>query len=348
MKRSICLAGFLLSGFMFCSAQVYISKLSKWNTKRPVRAKTSFIVLHTTEGSNTSSLNAVVKQGTCNFLVTTTGNVYTVISTNRVAKHAGRSMWNRKTNLSNTSIGIEVVGYHDRKPTVKQISVLKKLIYSLKKSYRLTDKQVVTHSMIAFDTPNEWHSKSHRGRKRCGMLFATSALRKQLGLGNTFSVDPDVKAGRLTNADPYLFNLLYGKNKVVIKDEPSIEPKEEKKEDVDDDFEGFRTVGPKGVYSIAGEEYDSKSTIYFFTDGRILTGKQLSKSELNSLPIGTKVLVGYVYGGKVDKDRTAYSIVGKDYNLASTFYRFPDGKVLTGDDVDGNKIPKGTIVIFRD
>lgn len=348
MKRIICLAVLLLISFAGLHAQVYINKLSKWNSKRPVRAKTNIIVLHTTEGNNTSSLNAVVRQGTCNFLVTTTGTVYNVISTNKIAKHAGRSMWNRKTNLSNTSIGIEVVGYHNRKPTVKQISSLKKLIFFLKKSYRLTDKQVLTHSMVAYDVPNEWHSKNHRGRKRCGMLFATSSIRKQLGLGNTFSSDPDVKAKRLTNADPYLFQVLYGKQEVVEKYEPSIEPKEEKKEDVDDDFEGFRTVSSKGVYSIAGEDYNSKSTIYFFSDGRILTGKQLTKSELNSLPIGTKVLVGYVYGGKVDKDRTAYSIVGKDYNLASTFYRFPDGKVLTGDDVDGNKIPKGTIVIFRD
>ncbi len=347
MKKVVCLAVLLLVCFLYSNAQVYVNKLSKWDKKRPKRTKTSMIVLHTTEGSNTSSLNAVVKQGTCNFLVTTNGVIYTVISTNKIAKHAGRSMWSGRTNLSNTSIGIEVVGYHNRKPTVKQISSLKKLIFSLKKSYHLADKQVMTHSMIAYDVPNEWYSKNHRGRKRCGMLFATSYVRKQLGLGNTFSTDPDVKAKRLTNADPYLFKILYGKQEVVEKDEP-VEPKEEKKEGADDDFEGFRTITSKGVYSIAGEDYDSKSTIYFFSDGRILTGKQLTKNELNSLPLGTKVLVGYVYGGKVDKDRTAYSIVGKDYNLASTFYRFPDGKVFTGDDVDGNKIPKGTIVIFRD
>ncbi len=82
-------------------------------------------------------------------------------------------MWYNRTNLSNTSVGIEVVGYHDKKPTAKQLAALKTLIAYLRTKYRLSEDKVVTHSMVAYDTPNQWYSKSHRGRKRCGMLFAT-------------------------------------------------------------------------------------------------------------------------------------------------------------------------------
>lgn len=349
MKKFLMLFSIIFFIFQSVSAQTYVNKLSKWDKKRPVRAKTLYIILHTTEGSDQSSLNTLHRHGTANYMVATNGTVYRIISDKKVSKHAGRSMWYGTKNISNVSVGIEVVGYHNRKPTEKQISTLKKLISSLKTKYKISDTKVLTHSMIAFDKPNKWYSTNHRGRKRCGMLFATSEVRKKIGLKNTFASDPDILAKRLTNADPYLSKVLYKKHKVSAEEEEKEKhPVEDKVVEGEEDFEGFREIGSDGVYKIAGEEYNAQTTIYFFPDSTIRTGKSLKESEFKSLPKGTKVLVGYIYGGKVTKSRTAYSVVGKDYNLPSTFYIFPSWKILTGDDVDEEMIPVGTIIIFRD
>jgi hypothetical protein len=214
----------------------------------------------------------------------------------------------------------------------------------LQVKYKLSDEKVLTHSMVAYGAPNKWHNFKHRGRKRCGMQFATSEVRQKLGLSNVFTKDPDVVAKRLKNADPYLAKVIYGGTYVPSKEE--IAKVEEKTED-DEKFEGFQEVSAKGVYVIAGEEYDDATTIYFLPDGRIRTGKEIPQQELKTLPKGTKVLVGYVYGGKISLDRTAYSVVGKRWNSTSTFYRFPDGTIKNGDNVEEDKFCEGIIILFR-
>ena len=346
MKKVIVIMTTLI--FFITNAYGYVEKknLSKWDKKRPVRKTTQLIVLHTTEAENGSSLNSVTKQGTCNYLVETDGTVYNIIQHNKVAKHAGRSMWNGMMNVSNFSIGIEVVGDHDEKPTTAQLASLKTLLAKLQKLYRLSDKAVVTHCMVAYGTPNKWFSKKHRGRKRCAMLFTTQDIRMKMGLDNVFTIDPDVQAKRLINADEFLAKLIYVTHGYTKKEETK-PIKTLPQPEVDDDFEGFREIGSEGVYSFAGEEYDAATTIYFLTDGKIKTGKELQQAEFTSLSKGTKVLVGYVYGGKINQHRSAYNIVGADWDLPSTYYRFPDGKIYTGDDVDNFKLPIGTIVLFR-
>lgn len=74
--------------------------------------------------------------------------------------------------------------------------------------YRLRDERVVTHSMVAYGAPNKWQKKKHRGRKRCGMLFAMPSVRKILELKVRMTSDPDVRAKRLTVGDPYLEKVL--------------------------------------------------------------------------------------------------------------------------------------------
>jgi N-acetyl-anhydromuramyl-L-alanine amidase AmpD len=346
MKNILFLLVVLISSSV--TAQKYQQNLSKWDEKRPVRSTTRLIVLHTTEGNDKSALSCVCRQGTCNYLVTTNGTIHIIVRHNRIAKHAGRSMWENRTNVSNFSIGIEVVGYHNKRPTDQQLVAIKALLTKLQTLYKLSDKAVVTHSMIAYGAPDKWHARSHRGRKRCAMLFATREIRQKLGLSNTFSADPDVRAGRLVDADLYLKKILYGAQAYIEKEEESplvvTPPKDDTEEET---FEGFREIDSKGVYSIAGDEYDSVTTIYFFKDGRVRTGHDLPNAELRTLPKGTKVLVGYVNGGKITKSRTAYKVVGRAWDYPSTYYRFPDGSVHTGEEVNGNLLPIGTIVLFR-
>ena len=181
------------------------------NPERQVRASTELIVLHTTEAPARSSLNKVSDRGECHFCVTEDGSVYRIVDRDREAFHAGRSMWNGKEDVDKFSIGIECVGFHDKAMPAAQIRAIRTLVKELQSMYRLPDHKVVCHSHVAYGAPNKWHKYRHRGRKRCGMLFAMPSVRRQLGLATRPAYDPDTRAGRLKQADPYLQKVLYGR-----------------------------------------------------------------------------------------------------------------------------------------
>ena len=180
------------------------------NPERRVRSSTELIVLHTTEAPARSSLNKVSDRGECHFCVTEEGSVYRIVDRDREAFHAGRSMWNGKEDVDKFSIGIECVGYHDKPMPSVQINAIRSLVKELQAMYGLPDHRVVCHSHVAYGAPNKWHRYKHRGRKRCGMLFAMPSVRRQLGLATRPAFDADAKAGRVRQADPYLQKVLYG------------------------------------------------------------------------------------------------------------------------------------------
>ena len=180
------------------------------NKERRLRKATTLIVLHTTEAHAKSSLNKLCERGEAHYCVVENGTVYRIIDRDREAFHAGRSMWNGKEDCDTYAIGIEVVGHHDKAVTLQQLEALRALLDKLKQAYRLKDWQVVCHSHVAYGAPNTWHKKKHRGRKRCGMLFAMPSVRVKLGLTARPASDPDVKAKRLVQADEYLNSVLYG------------------------------------------------------------------------------------------------------------------------------------------
>ena len=180
------------------------------NKERDLRKATTLIVLHTTEAPAKSSLNKLSERGEAHYCVVENGTVYRIVDRDREAFHAGRSMWNGKEDCDEFSIGIEVVGHHDQAVTLLQLDALKELIARLKRMYSIPDARVVCHSHVAYGAPNTWHKKKHRGRKRCGMLFAMPSVRAKLGLTARPASDPDVKAKRLVQADPELAASLYG------------------------------------------------------------------------------------------------------------------------------------------
>ena len=211
MKVKVLVAALLCAGVLPTSALTLSNSYrSPRNAERRIRPATRLIVLHTTEAHARSSLNKLKERGEAHYCVTEDGTVYRIVDRDRVAFHAGRSMWNGKEDCDDYSIGIEVVGHHDKPVTLKQIAALKELVASLKSIYSLTDGQVVCHSHVAYGAPNKWQSRRHRGRKRCGMLFAMWSVRTRLGLKARPAHDPDVKAGRLVQADGYLAQVLYG------------------------------------------------------------------------------------------------------------------------------------------
>ena len=315
---------------------------------RPDRKSTKFIVLHTTEAGGSSSLASLTKGGKANYLVDTDGKVYMIMGRNQVSIGCGRSMWDESANLDNHAINIENVGYHNRPLTARQYASLKDLLSDLRKEYRVDDEDVMPHSQVAYGRPNKWHRKSHRGRKRCGMLFATESVREKLGMDDEHSTDPDVREGRLVVADSYLNRVIYGDAReaappAIAEAEPPA-PRSSPDEDV-----AIRTVEKgQNVWQYAGDEYPADTTIYLLKNGWIRRGDELLKEgfDFNTVPAGTRMAVGYMYGGHIRNNRSAYSVVGRDWNRPETLYIF-DGKIMTGDDISSAKIPDGTLVLFR-
>jgi N-acetylmuramoyl-L-alanine amidase len=295
---------------------------------------------------------------------------------------------------------------------------LAELLRQLKSLYHIEDENVLTHSMVAYGRPNRFHPSNHRGRKRCGMIFARPDVRRRLGLLAQPTEDPDVAAGRLSIGDPELQARLYpplsaqigalratpspvsggsalpsseagdsgiigpGQNAwSIARDEYNhpdttyVLPNGRRlrgdqiedwnripagtrvllsEEEPEQGFEGFLEIGKDGnsVRELAGDALAESTTIYFFPNGLIRTGAELSanaslRKMLDDPPKGTRLLTGYTYGGYVGARRSAYYVVGTRWNYPSTFYRLPDGRILSGDEIDEKAIPAGTLIFFQ-
>jgi hypothetical protein len=339
------------SAFAFSTIPYY----SPHNAERPTRSATYFIILHTTEAPTKSSLRKLCAFGEAHYLVDPEGRIYRIIDKNRVAYHAGTSMWDGLCNIDNYSIGIEVVGYHNQDITEKQYKTLRELLTWLKSIYRINDDNVLTHSMVAYGTPNKWYRKPYRGRKRCGMLFAIKSVRRKLGLYSEPSFDPDVRAGRLMNADPYLASVLY--NNVVpstlrTAGLPFSVSERSSKEKLTPPVWGsvkFCKTSTADARDLAGKFYNSSQTIYILPGLIIRRGDEMSPRQLASLPQGTCLLIGYTYAGMISGRTTPVSLCGQKWNHSSTRYLFPDGYLWSGNQLNGKAIPAGTrVFLFSD
>ena len=188
--------------------------------RRPAGAKVKFVVLHYTQTETLAQaldiLRDPAREVSSHYVVDRDGDVYRLVAEDKRAWHAGVGSWRGEDDVNSVSIGIEIVGRHDKEISAAQYASLKKLLGELKRTYTIPDSRVLTHSMVAYGNPNRWHKFKHRGRKRCGMLLATPSARAKLGLAAGPSFDPDVKAGRLRNADPDLAAVLYRKAPAVI------------------------------------------------------------------------------------------------------------------------------------
>ena len=279
------------------------------NPERKIRASTELIVLHTTEAAERGSLKKLSERGECHYCVTEKGEVYRIVDRDREAFHAGRSMWNGREDVDKFSIGIECVGYHDKPMGAAQLAAIAQLVKELKGMYRLGDAAVVTHSQVAYGAPNKWQKKKHRGRKRCGMLFATTTIRRLLALNKRPKFDPDVRAGRLVVADEYLNKILYGGVDFMAKFYPK--PAETR-------------IERKTVAKAA----PSKPT-----------AAPRTRAELKSQGFRLKGLVG--------AGQSPIKIVGEKWNAPDTYYLLRD-KATPGSAIDPKKLEKGTEIWRKD
>lgn len=308
------------------------------SSRRPLRKSTRFIILHTTEGPARGSLEKLRANGECHYVVDRDGRVYRIIDRRRVAFHAGRSMWDGQTDLDSCSVGIEIVGYHDREFTQVQYRALRELLADLKRIYRVPDERVLTHSMVAYGVPNRWHSRSHRGRKRCCMLMADPERRRRVGLHAQPTFDPDLRARRLVDADPELTRILYGRARTATAARPSPTAAD--------------VIGSgRSAWDIARDLYNAETTVYTFPDGTRKTGREIRNWK--AVPAGTRVSVGPTAQENPSEriltlgrdGASARELAGEEAGAGTTFYfrpgrRHERGSALTKAQL--HALPEGT------
>jgi len=311
------------------------------------RQKTKYIIVHTAELGLNTTLRVVSKGkrlrngrrtngGHAHYVIARNGRTYRTLDKKYVADHAGRSMWNGEQDISNVSIGIELVGYHYAPISPEQYHTVGVLIDILQGVYGLDDRAVLTHSQVAYGPPNRWFRKNHRGRKRCAKNF----IRARAGLGPTWSHDPDVRAGRLL-ADARLSEVFYGRHKVN-----------------DGTYGANIITGRNTAWSIAGEDYDSNTTVYKFPRGHLYTGDQIADQiGWNRIPPKTVVLLNQESGVEslkgdsalktIANGITAWSLAGKAYNRKTTIYFLPSGQIKTGSMIsDWDDLPARTRMLI--
>lgn len=311
------------------------------------RQKTKYIIVHTSELGRQATLRVVSKGkrfrngrrthgGHTHYVVARNGRTYRILDKKYVADHAGLSMWNGNTDISTLSIGIELVGYHYAPISDAQYRSVGHLIDILQRVYNLDDRAVLTHSQVAYGRPNRWHRKDHRGRKRCAKNFN----RARAGLGPTWRYDPDVRAGRLV-ADAQLASVYYSPKQYVA-----------------EAFEANIISKRNTAWVIAGEDFDSSTTVYKFPNGQIYTGDQIAaRVGWNRLPAKTMVLLNQEGSVERLKDDgpvktisdglTAWSLAGRSYNRETTIYFLPSGRIKTGSMIyDWDDLPVQTRLII--
>ena len=312
------------------------------NPERRVRKTTELIVLHTTEAPERSSLNKLCDRGEAHYCVTEVGKIYRIVDRDRVAFHAGRSMWNGKEDADEFSIGIECVGYHDKAMGMVQIRAIRDLVKELQKMYKIPDERVVCHSHVAYGAPNKWQKKNHRGRKRCGMLFAMPSVRAQLELARRPASDADVRAKRLVVGDDYLRRVLYG-NVDTMKAAYAAPAPESKGADGGNGLLAWLRRGANKP--AAGKPDAGKVQI---TAKNPPDKKKLVPAPVAPVPppqappksIAELKSRGYTFKGSVTKGVTASKLAGGRWNSKDTYYTIRN-KVIPGSEIDPAHIENG-------
>lgn len=350
MGRSILFFAALLLSLVSSAIDASNQYRSPRNPERAVRTSTELIILHTTEAPARSSLNKLSDRGECHFCVTEEGRIFRIIDRDKEAFHTGRSMWNGKEDVDKFSIGIECVGYHDKAMSAVQLAAIRDLVAELKSMYHLSDDKVIAHSHVAYGMPNKWQKKKHRGRKRCGMLFAMPSVREALNLKSKPRVDQDVKARRLVIGDDYLARVLYGNIDTMkaqiqalrmAKPKPAPAPTKGWFDWMKFGGSSSSSAAPPAAKAVKSKAQVTKPTptakATATTTRTIAAPKTLA--ELKKLP-------GYAERGKVMPGKTAVMIAGDKWNKSDTYYVIRD-KIIPGNKLDPKKIEKGMAVWFK-
>jgi len=307
------------------------------NPERKLRTSTRLIVLHTTEAPARSSLNKLCDRGEAHFCVTEDGGVYAIVDRDREAFHAGRSMWTGEEDVDKYSIGIECVGYHDKAMPMAQLVAIRDLVRELKSMYRIPDESVVCHSHVAYGAPNRWQKRRHRGRKRCGMLFAMPSVRRVLNLNSRPAFDPDTRSGCLSVGDEYLQKVLYGRTDTMTAA-----------------YSGKTSATPEAKSGswfsrlVGGRSPADETSAAAPKVKKPVSRPAKPKPKPGSRPksIAELKASGYVQKGTISKTVTASKLAGGKWKASDTYYTIR-GRVIPGSSLDEAHIEKGMVVWMR-
>jgi hypothetical protein len=112
------------------------------------------------------------------------------------------------------------------------------------------------------------------------------------------------------------------------------------------------------AWAIAGEDYDSTTTVYKFPNGRQYAGDQIADEVgWDRIPAKTVVLLNHESSVELLEDDnlvktisngiTAWSLAGKLYNRETTIYFFPSGQIKPGSMIsDWDDLPAETRLII--
>ncbi len=128
----------------------------------------------------------------------------------------------------------------------------------------------------------------------------------------------------------------------VMLNQPMNLEKEKKKSPI------LKTTEEFTAWSYAGKAYKLPSTFYFFPNGGFVSGTRVT--DWDSLPIGTRIIMGYREPVKVGRGRgrTPWSIAGRAYNRRETLYYIPRRGLRTGDTIRNfNDLPRGTNIFLK-
>jgi len=115
--------------------------------------KIKYIIIHYTGMKNQISaikrLQSEVAKVSCHYLISKKGKIYQLVKDQNIAWHAGKSKWEKDTNLNSKSIGIELVNSGNETFSKNQIEALLGLLTVLKRKYNINPKYVLGHEDIA-------------------------------------------------------------------------------------------------------------------------------------------------------------------------------------------------------
>ncbi|MBN2243875.1 MAG: hypothetical protein JW793_14410, partial [Acidobacteria bacterium] len=165
-------------------------------------------------------------------------------------------------------------------------------------------------------------------------------VRARLGLESQPDHDPDVKAGRLKNADKELAAFLFPEmpEPVLVASIESAVLKPPPKIEIPDTSSVISSSN--SAWEIARERYNHPSTIYTFPNGARKSGDQID--DWARIPAGTSVALndmddsenfeGFLEIGK--DGNTAEELAGELYASSTTIYFFPSGLIRTGAELE--------------
>ncbi len=157
--------------------KILVNYSPNFTTSKRITKNIKYLVFHYTGMSRESeAINRLINQSSkvsCHYYIKRNGQIILMVPETYIAWHAGRSNWNKNSNLNKYSIGIEIsnkghqFGYE--KFSKLQISSAIHLSRYLIKKYKIKKKNVLGHSDIAFDRkkdPGEkfpWELLSRKG-----------------------------------------------------------------------------------------------------------------------------------------------------------------------------------------